>query len=113
MVRSSLFKELLEVVCGWPRLTLAATRDCHGVLHVGAAYLHVEVIIIVGCGLLLVLLMPFLVALGALLGVLDGNIGRCSPDAAQGQVRLGHLVVDSMLGGNAASLLGGVLEDVS
>jgi hypothetical protein len=76
VVWTSLFEELFEVVCGRPRLTLAAACGHHGVHHTRAACLFVGATIIIGrgCGLLVVVLAPLLVALGALLGILDGDV---------------------------------------
>jgi hypothetical protein len=77
VVRASLLKELLEVVRGRLRLTLASACDGHDVHHNGAACLLVDAIIIVdrGCGLLAALLAPLLATLGAHFGILDDDIG--------------------------------------
>jgi hypothetical protein len=76
-VRANLLKVLLKVVPMQSRLMLAATCDNHGMHHDGVACLLVDVAIIVacGCGLLAVLLVPLLAALGALLDILDDDIG--------------------------------------
>jgi hypothetical protein len=63
-----------------------------------------------GHGLLVAPLVPLLAAIHR---VQDGNIGRCSPAAAQGRVKLGCLVADGVLGSDAALLLDGVLGCVS
>jgi hypothetical protein len=86
MVRSSPFTELLKVVHGQLRLTLAAACDRRGVLHAGATRLLADVAIVVshGHGLQAVLLAPPLAALGALLDTLDGDVGQCSPTGARG-----------------------------
>jgi hypothetical protein len=56
---------------------LATICDNCGVCHNGAACLPIDAAIILsrGCSLLAVLLAPLLVALGALLSVLDDNTG--------------------------------------
>jgi hypothetical protein len=112
VVWACLFKELLEVVHGWPRLMLATAYDHRSVLHVRAACLLLDVAIIVDrdCGLLAVLLVPPIAALCALLSILDGDIRQCSPATTRGRVKLGHLVADGVLGGDASPLLDGVLE---
>jgi hypothetical protein len=113
VVWASLFKELLKVVCGRLRLTHAATCSHRSALHIGAAYLLVDAVVISdSCGLLTALLAPVPAALGALLGILNGDIGRCSPVAAQGWAKLRHHVVDGVLGGDALPHLSGVLEGV-
>jgi hypothetical protein len=72
VLQASLFKELLKVVHGWPHLTLAAACGHHGMLHIRAACLLVDAIIVShDRGLLTVLLAPFLVAL---LDILDGDV---------------------------------------
>jgi hypothetical protein len=111
-VRASLLKELVEVVHGWLCLTLAAAYDRRGVLRARAAGLLVDVAKVIGHGLLAALLVPLLAALGTLLGIRDSDVWRCSPAAARGWVKLGCLVADSVLGGAATPLLGGVLEGV-
>jgi hypothetical protein len=50
MVRASLFKEILEVVRGRPRLMLAAAYDSRGAHHNKAIYLLVDATIIVSYG---------------------------------------------------------------
>jgi hypothetical protein len=67
MVWASLLKELLEVICDRPRLTLATARYSHGAHDDGAACLLVDAAIVAGCdcGLLAALPAPFLAALGA------------------------------------------------
>jgi hypothetical protein len=111
-VRASLFKELVEVVRGRLCLTLAATYDRRGVLCAGAACLLVDVAKVVDHGLLAALLVPLLAALGTLLDIRDNDVRRCSPAAARGWVKLDRLVADSVLGGAATPLLGGVIEGV-
>jgi hypothetical protein len=68
------------------------------------------IVVIRGCGLLATLLAPLLVALGALLGILDGNVERRSPAAARGQAMLGRLFADVVLCGDASPFLSGPLE---
>jgi hypothetical protein len=77
MVRTSLLKELLDVVCGWSHLTLVAACGSHDTHHAGAGHLLAVATIAVGCGfsLLKMLLAPLPAVLSALSGVLDGNIG--------------------------------------
>jgi hypothetical protein len=77
VVRASLLKDLLEVVHGRPRLMLPAACNSRAMHHDGAACLLVDATIIIshGCGLLAPLLVPLLAALGALLDILDDDIG--------------------------------------
>jgi hypothetical protein len=72
-------------------------------LHIEAAHLLADAAVVIGHhrGLLPALLVPLLAALGALLGILDGDVRQCSPSAAQSQAKLGRLVVDGMLGNTA------------
>jgi hypothetical protein len=102
------------VVHGWSCLLLAAVCDSHDAHHDGAACLLVDTTVIVSrvCGLFVTLLTPLLATLGALLGILDDNVGRRFPAATWGWVKLGRLVADGILGGDAAQLLGGVLDGV-
>jgi hypothetical protein len=83
VIRARSPKELLEVVRGWSCLALVAARGLHGVFCTGAACLLVDVIIVVGCGLLTVLFVPFLAGLNTLLGALDGDAGWRIPTAAR------------------------------
>jgi hypothetical protein len=89
VVRASLLKEPLEVVCGWSCLMLATACDSRGAHHafVVASY---------GATLLVVLLVPLLAALS---DVPDDGIRHRFPAAAQGWVKLGFLVADGALGG--------------
>jgi hypothetical protein len=114
VVRASLFKEPLKVVCLWPCLTLATALDRHDVFHARAAHLRADATINVGRGrrLLAALLAPLLATFGVRLGILDGDIEWHSPAAAQDWAKLSHLVADGVLGGTTAPLLGGVLEGV-
>jgi hypothetical protein len=50
---------------------------------------------------------------GALPGVLDGDIKQRFPAITWGRVKLIHLVVSNVLGGDTAQLLGGVPDGVS
>jgi hypothetical protein len=86
------------------RLTIVVACDSHGARHDGATCLFADVTVIIsrGCGLLAMLLVPLLVALDALLGVLDDDVRRIFPAAAWGWVKLGCLVADSALGDDAA-----------
>jgi hypothetical protein len=63
-------------------------------------------------GLKTALLAALLAALGALLSILDGDIRRCSPATAPDQVKLSHLIANSVLGSNGSPLLGGAPEGV-
>jgi hypothetical protein len=74
VVRANLLKELLEVVHGWPRLTLAAAYDSCDTHHNGVACLFVYATAVIGrgCGLLVVLLAPLL---AALLDIPDDDVG--------------------------------------
>jgi hypothetical protein len=58
------------------------------------------------------LLTPLLAALGALLSILGGDIGRRSPDVALGRARLSCFVANGVSSGGALPHLGGVLEGV-
>jgi hypothetical protein len=80
--------------------------------HAGASFLPVDTTFIIGRGLLEVLLVPLLAALGALLDILGGDIRQWSPEAALGRARLSRLVVDGVSSGGAAPLLGAILEVV-
>jgi hypothetical protein len=113
MVLVSVFEDLLNAVCGRPRLALAAAHDLRGAPHIRAACSLVEVTIVVGHGLLAAWFAPFLAAPGALLGILNGNIGRRSPATARSWVKLGRPNADSVMGGNAALLNGGVLKGIN
>jgi hypothetical protein len=64
------------VVCRRPRLTLVAVCGSRDVPRTGAACLPVATIIVVdrGCGPLRMLLAPLLATLGAIFGVVDGNV---------------------------------------
>jgi hypothetical protein len=74
MVWASLFKEHLDVARGQPCLMLVVAYSHCGALHVGAACLLIDAIIINHAhSLLMVLLAPLLAALGILLGILDGD----------------------------------------
>jgi hypothetical protein len=77
VVRTSLLKELLEVIYGWPCLTLAAASGSCDVHHTGDVRLLVVATITNdhGCGLLKTLLAPLPTALGTLPGILDGDVG--------------------------------------
>jgi hypothetical protein len=73
VVQASLLKELLKVVCGRPRLTLAAAYGGRGAHQAGAIRLLVVATIIDGrdCSLLMVLFVPLP---SALLGILDDDV---------------------------------------
>jgi hypothetical protein len=83
VVRASLLKELLEVICGRLCLTLVIACGGRNVHHVGATRLLVATAVIIDrvCGLLTALLAPLLVALGTLSDILDDNVGRRFPTA--------------------------------
>jgi hypothetical protein len=114
MVRTSILQELLEVIHGRSRLTLATTYGDHDAHHVGATHLLVVASVLTdhGHGLLTTLLVLLLSAHGAILSILDDDAGRCFSTAARGQVKLSCLIADGALGGNAGQLLGGVLDSV-
>jgi hypothetical protein len=78
VVWASLLEDPLQVVCGRPHLALAAADDSHDAHHTGATYFLAVAIIIVGhgCDRLKTLFTPLLAALDALLGVMDGDVGR-------------------------------------
>jgi hypothetical protein len=92
------------VVHGWSCLTLVAACNNRGACHAGAARLIVDAAVIISrsSGLLTALLVPLLAALGALPDILDGNVKRLFPAAAWGQVKLGCLATDGVLGDNIA-----------
>jgi hypothetical protein len=69
------------VVHGRSCLAFAIACGLCGVFRAGAAYLLVDVVIIVGCGLLTALFAPLLAGLNVLLGALDGNVGQRFPAA--------------------------------
>jgi hypothetical protein len=89
MLWASVLQELPEVICGRSCMTLATAYSSRGVHHAGAAHLLVAAAVVInrGCGLLTVLLVPLLAALGALLGILDDNVGRHFPAVAWGRVK--------------------------
>jgi hypothetical protein len=77
VVQASLLQEVLEVICGWPRLTLATAYSCRGAYHARAARLLVVATVITGrrCDLLTALLASLLATHGTLLTIMDDNIG--------------------------------------
>jgi hypothetical protein len=88
------------------------------VARVRAAYLPVVAIVVLGhsCGPLRVLLSPLL---AALLGVVDGNVGRCLLAAAWGHLpaslgrtMFSHHIAGGILGGDAAWILDDVPESI-
>jgi hypothetical protein len=64
MVQASFFEELLEVVYGWSCLALAAADGLYGTLYTRAACSLIDVVIVVGCDLLVVLFTPLLAGVG-------------------------------------------------
>jgi voltage-gated potassium channel Kch len=74
--------------------------------------LLIDATIIIGHGLLAVLFASLLAALGGLLGILDGDVGWCSPVATQGRVKLGRLGANNVLSGDSASFFGGALGGI-
>jgi hypothetical protein len=94
---------------------LVAAYNNHGACHAGAARLIVDAAVIIGrsSGLLTALLVPLLDDHGALPNILDDNIERCFPTTAWGQVKLGCLPTDGVLGDNAEQFLDDVLDGVS
>jgi hypothetical protein len=83
VVWAHLLKELLKVVRGRLCLMLAGAHSFRDEHHTRAVYSLVVATIVVGhgCGLLKSLLAALLATLGALPGVLCGNIGRFLPAA--------------------------------
>jgi hypothetical protein len=68
-----------------------------------ASFLAVAIIIVGrGCNLLKTLLVPLPATLGALLSVLDGDVGSCLPTVAQGHANLGRLFAGAILGSDTA-----------
>jgi hypothetical protein len=78
VVWASLLEESLKVVCRRSCLTLAATYGGCDTCHSGATRFLVVAAITVGhgCDPLKMLLASLLATLGALFGVLDGDVGR-------------------------------------
>jgi hypothetical protein len=112
MIWACFLKELLEVVRGLLRLRLAAIHDLYDVIRAGAACSLVGATVIIGCGLLAMLLAPFLASLGSLLGSLDGDIGRRRLAAAQGRLELGRHGADGVMGDDAAPFFSGALRGI-
>jgi hypothetical protein len=78
VVWTRLLQELLEVVRGRPRLTLATARNSQDMRHAGAVRSLVVTTVIVecNCSLLKSLLGPLPATLGALPSVLGDDFGR-------------------------------------
>jgi hypothetical protein len=100
MIQARFLDELLEEVCGRSCLVLVVAHSLHGVFRTGAAYLLIDATIIISCGLLVALFMPLLASLNALLGALDGDVGRHLLAAARGRLKLDRLSAGSVRGGN-------------
>jgi hypothetical protein len=88
MVWEGFLEEYLQVVLGWPGLTLVNPCGGQDAPHVGATCLPIVAIIVVGHGRtpLKVLLVPLFATLATLPTIVDGNVRRCSLAVA-----LGHL----------------------
>jgi hypothetical protein len=113
VLRSSLPKELLEVVCGQPHLTLAIT--CGTVAHTTPKLLACLLLPLsspAAVATYKTLLVPLPSTIGTLPSVLDGDIRQRFPAIASSWVKLGPLIVGSVLGGDAAQLLYGVPNGV-
>jgi hypothetical protein len=84
VVRASLLKKSLEVVCRRPRLALATVHGCRDAPHARAVCFLVIVVIVVSHSHnpIRAPLMPLLATLGAPLGILDGGGGWCRIAAA-------------------------------
>jgi hypothetical protein len=113
VLRSSLPMELLKVVCGQPHLTLATTcgtaaRTTPKLL----ACLLLPLSSPVAVATYKTLLVPLPATIGILPSVLEGDIRQRFPAIACSRVKLGPLVVGSVLGGDAAQLLYGVPNGV-
>jgi hypothetical protein len=85
VVHEGLLEESVKVVCQWPCLALDTTPGSHDVLHVRVVHFLIVVIVVAGrdCNPLGALLSPLLVALGALLCALIGNVGWRRSTAAR------------------------------
>jgi hypothetical protein len=121
MVWVGLLEESLELVRRRPHLMLAATCYSRDVPHGGATYFLIIAAIIVGrdCNPLRMLLAPLLTTLGALLSIMDGDIGRRLLATAWGhlratsaRVKFDRLIASCVLGDDIAQLLSGVPESV-
>jgi hypothetical protein len=88
VVWADLLEESLKVVGRRPGLALATACGSQDVPHVRAAcFLVVAVVAVSHYRIpLRMLLAPLLAALGALLGVMDGDVGWCLPITAQGHL---------------------------
>jgi hypothetical protein len=77
IVQVDLLAESLEVVCRRPHLAIATACDSRNMPQVRAICFLIVVIIIVShkTNSLRTLLAPLLAALGALLGIMDGDVG--------------------------------------
>jgi hypothetical protein len=117
MVWTGLLEESLEVVCRQPHLALAVVCSSHNMTHAGAICFLIIAAVIVhrSCNPQRALLAPLLATLGALLGIMVGDIRRYLLTAAQGRLPAGWgkvksscLIAGGILGGDTAQLLGGV-----
>jgi hypothetical protein len=107
MVLLGLIEEPLELVHRWPHLMLVAVHSGRDMPHAGATYLPIIAIIVVSrCGgPLKALLVPLL---GALLGIIDGDVGRRLHAVAWGRIpaslgrpKFGCLIAGGVLGADA------------
>jgi hypothetical protein len=112
--------QFLEVVGRRLCLMLVTVDGSRDAPHVGAAHLLVVTVVIVGRSPLRTLLAPPLAAVDALPRTLDGDVRRYLPAVAWGHLptswkktESGCLTTGGILGGDAAYLLGGLLENVT
>jgi hypothetical protein len=111
VVWAGLLEKPFEVEHRRPRPTLVVACSGRGAPHAGAAHLTV-VVIGRGRGPLKVLLASLFASIGALLGAVGSDVGRCLPIIARGclPASLGgakhdHVVVGGALGGEVTRLL--------
>jgi hypothetical protein len=100
------------VVRGWPCLAPATAHGLRSVLRAGITCSLIDASIVVSRGLLAALFAPFLATLGALLGILNGDVERCSPAVAWGRAKLDCFGADDMKGGDAMPFFDGTLRGI-
>jgi hypothetical protein len=88
LVWAGLLEESLKVVCRRSCLALAATCRSRNAPDTEAAYFLIVASVIVGrsCSPLRMLLAPFLATVGNLIGIVDGDVGRCLLVVASGHL---------------------------
>jgi hypothetical protein len=81
---------------------LAPAHSSYDAHHSGAVCSLAIATVVIGhdCGPLKSLLAPLPTALGALPGVLGGNVDRCLPAVGRGRAKLACLVAGGVLGGD-------------